>query len=67
VDVWIGDDGLVRKLTLDESLSAQGHSADVKLDLELSDYGTAVNVTAPPADQTLDLTSLLGQFAGTTH
>ncbi len=67
VDVWIGDDGLVRKLTLDESLSAQGHSADVKLDLELSDYGTTVNVTAPPADQTLDLTGLLGQFAGTTH
>ncbi len=67
VDVWVGDDGLVRKLTLDESLAAQGHSAEVKLDLELSDYGTAVNVTAPAADQTFDLTSLLGRFAGTTH
>jgi hypothetical protein len=67
VDVWVGDDGLVRKLTMDESLSAQGQPAEVTLDLELSDYGTEVNVTAPPADETLDLTSLLGQFAGTTH
>jgi hypothetical protein len=67
VDVWVGDDGLVRKLTLDESLSAQGQSAEVKLDLELSDYGTDVNVAAPPADQTFDLTSMLGQLAGSTH
>jgi hypothetical protein len=67
VDVWVGDDGLVRKLTLDESLAAQGQSAEVKLDLEISDYGTDVNVSAPPADQTFDLTGLLGQFAGSTH
>jgi hypothetical protein len=67
VDVWVGDDGLVRKLTMDENLSAQGRSAEVKLDLELSDYGTDVNVTAPPADQTFDVTSMLGALAGSTH
>jgi hypothetical protein len=70
VDVWVGDDGLVRKLTLDESVSMQGHTGDVKLDLELSDYGTSVVVAAPPPDETLDLSGLLSQFgagAGSTH
>jgi len=65
--VWVGDDGLVRKLTLDESLAAPGQSAEVKLDLEISDYGMDVNVSAPPADQTFDLTGLLAKFAGSTH
>jgi hypothetical protein len=70
VDVWVGDDGFVRKLTLDESVSMQGHTGDVKLDLELSDYGTSVDVAAPPSDQTFDLTGLLsrvGAGAGSTH
>jgi len=63
VDVWIGDDGLVRKATVDETVSHGGESATVHLTLGLSDYGTAVNVTAPPSDQTLDLTALVSQFA----
>jgi hypothetical protein len=63
VDVWVGDDGLVRKLTMDESLSAGGSSAAVNLSILFSDYGSDVNVTAPPADQTLDLTALASQIA----
>jgi hypothetical protein len=63
VDVWIGDDGLVRKATVDETVSnAGGDSATVHLTLGLSDYGTAANVTAPPSSDTLDVTGLLSQF-----
>jgi hypothetical protein len=72
LDVWIGnDDGLVRKLTVDEQLK----QATVDLTLEISDYGTPVSVSAPPSDQVLDLNDLIskaGQLAqgfglGTTH
>ena len=57
VDVWIGDDGLVRKLTIDETPRASaGQTAASTWRSTLSDYGTAVNVTAPPSGDTLDLT-----------
>lgn len=70
VDVWIGADGLVRKVTLDESFSANGQSDDVNVSVVFSAYGTPVTVTAPPADQTLDLSGIIGaltQGAGSTH
>ncbi len=60
VEVWIGDDGFVRKLDLTEQLTAGGQSASVDLAVELSDYGTPVTVTAPPADEVLDTSALLG-------
>jgi hypothetical protein len=67
VDVWIGDDGLVRRLTLDESVAKAGQAGAVHLTLNLSDYGTAVNVSAPPSGDTLDLTALAAQAASSVH
>jgi hypothetical protein len=58
VDVWIGDDGLVHKLTFNESVG--GHSGGLTLDI--SDYGTPVTVTAPDANDTLDATGLVGML-----
>jgi hypothetical protein len=55
VDVWIGDDGLVRQVTFDESAD-QG---SVHLTLNLSDYGTPVNVAAPASGDTFDATGLV--------
>jgi hypothetical protein len=71
-DVWIGDDGLVRKLTVDETVGTGNDTANVRVNLGLSDYGTAVNVTAPPSDDTLDATGLVAMAAqnfqsGTAH
>ncbi len=63
VEVWIGDDGLVRKLDLSEDLTVGGQSASMDTILEISDFGTAVAVSAPPADQVLDLTDLAAQAA----
>lgn len=58
VDAWIGDDGLVHKLTFDDSAG----SGSISLTLELSDYGTPVTVTAPAASDTLDVTDLVGMI-----
>jgi hypothetical protein len=58
VDVWIGGDGLVHKLTF----SGSAGSDSVSLTLEISDYGTPVTVTAPDASDTLDATGLVGML-----
>ncbi len=63
VDVWIGDDGLVRKVDVDQTVSNGGQSASAHTTLTLSNYGTAANVTAPASDQTLDVTGLLAMAA----
>jgi hypothetical protein len=60
VTVWIDGDGYVRKL--DESITAQvpgSGTLDLKIAAELSDFGTTVDVTPPPADQTTDLAALM--------
>ncbi len=59
VDVWIGDDdGLLRRLTISEAATENGQTATTRMTMDLSNYGEQVNVTVPPADQTLDLTGL---------
>jgi hypothetical protein len=62
-DVWIGDDGLVRKVTVDDTVGTGSDSATVHLNLGLSDYGTAVNVAAPPSGDTFDATGLVAMAA----
>lgn len=60
VTVWVDGNGYVRKL--DETMSvqsAQAGSIEIKVEALLSDFGTAVDVTPPPADQTTDLATLL--------
>ena len=47
-DVWIGDDGLVRRFT--EKLGSVGTMA-----MTFSDYGEPVTIEAPPVDETIDL------------
>ena len=55
-DVWIDDDGLLRRMRMDMSVAAQSMSVD----LEMYDYGVDVQVEAPPADEVSDLSELLG-------
>src|SRR5262249_48621850 len=51
-DVWIGDDGLVRRTT--ERLGRLG-----SVTTTFSDFGTPVHIEAPPADETVDVSALL--------
>jgi hypothetical protein len=50
-DVWVGDDGLVRRLT--QRVGNVGH-----LTMTFSDYGEPVHIEAPAADATVDLSDL---------
>jgi hypothetical protein len=70
VDVWIGQDDLVRRvqLGLDEAEVGTAGEAQATFTLELYDFGAPVEVTVPPADQvfTVDPSTLanLGDLAG---
>jgi LppX_LprAFG lipoprotein len=59
ITVWVDADGYVRKL--EESMSAQvpgTGTMDLKIGLQMSDFGAKVDGTPPPADQTTDLGTL---------
>jgi hypothetical protein len=59
IDVWIGDDGLVRQVVLDQNATVAGQSGGVHLKLDLNGYGTPVSVSAPAASDTFDATGLV--------
>ncbi len=46
VDVWIGDDDLVRRLEMDVSVG----STKMAMRIELFDFGVSVNATPPPSE-----------------
>ena len=60
VDVWIGSDGLVRRLHENLSYDVNGTQATTDLTMNLTDFGAPVTVTTPPADQVIDLSQLKG-------
>jgi hypothetical protein len=57
VDVWIDDGGLTRRMHYEQKLP-DGSTMD--LTQEYYDFGVDVDVAAPPADEVIDLTELLG-------
>jgi hypothetical protein len=69
-DLWIDGQGRLRKLVLSADASSsskpQGAPAEAvgpaTATLELWDFGTPVEATAPPADQVVDVGGLLGGF-----
>ena len=70
-DLWIDAEGRLRKLVLTADLHQAGPAGagaqPVTLTLVLSDFGTAVDATPPPADQVVDVGGLLGGFLGGTR
>lgn len=62
-DVWINDDDRVVKMqfAIDGSAFGAGSGADggtIEMTMEITDFGVPVDVQAPPADQTVDFSSL---------
>jgi hypothetical protein len=53
VDVWVDADGLVRRVHV--SAGAAGGRGGMEAQLDITDLGVPVDVTAPPADQVLQL------------
>jgi hypothetical protein len=56
-DVWVDADGLPVEVKFSEATSA----GTVQGDVVYSDWGTPVSITAPPANQTVDLAQLIKQ------
>jgi LppX_LprAFG lipoprotein len=61
VDVWIGDDGLVRRLHENFAYPLQGAGTlTTDLTMDLTDFGVQTNIQPPPADETADISALQG-------
>jgi hypothetical protein len=51
VDAWVGEDGLLRRFAITFSMASGGQSVDLAMEMNLHDFGAAVDVKAPnPAD-----------------
>ena len=57
-NVWIGNDGLVRRVAFVYGMPQGGSS---RMTMDLYDYGTHVDIAAPPSDQVFDMTQLAQQ------
>ena len=57
-DVWIDKDGYVRQFKTSYDTTAGGKSMSMSMTMGMSNYGTPVEVSAPPGDQVYDLTDL---------
>ncbi|MBS2965476.1 LppX_LprAFG lipoprotein [Actinocrinis puniceicyclus] len=58
IDVWVSSDGLPVR----ETVSANTSAGATKVDMHLSDWGKPVSISAPPADQVGDISSMMGNL-----
>lgn len=63
VDVWIGEDDLVRRMRMVMKLAEGGSSVDANVDMEMFDYNTEVSIKAPPSDEVADGSKVFGGAA----
>jgi hypothetical protein len=61
IEVWIDDDGLVRRIKQTLGGNGSGLQMNMTMTTDLSDFGTEVNVEEPPADEVVDFSELTGQ------
>jgi LppX_LprAFG lipoprotein len=59
-DVWVGHDGLVRRMKYTYDMQLSGQPTKTTMQTDLYDFGTDVHVTIPPDDTTVDITQLIG-------
>jgi hypothetical protein len=57
-DVWIGKDGLVRRIRGSYGFAENGRGAHVRMTMDLFDYGAHVSIEAPPSSEVFDATPL---------
>jgi hypothetical protein len=60
VDVWIDGDNQLRRMVLNYSATVSGQAASTKMQMDFSNFGEQLNVQAPSASDTVDMTSLGG-------
>jgi hypothetical protein len=64
-DVWIGSDGLVRRVSLSYAFNEHGKSLRIAMSMDIYDYGVDLTIAAPPSDEVYDATQLAQQGLGT--
>lgn len=69
-NVWVGSDGLVRRVRF--AYSVPKAATRLAMTMDLYDYGAHVSIAAPPSSQVFDATQFATQFAqqglaGATH
>src|SRR5581483_2410689 len=57
-DVWVGADGLVRRLRVAYSMTTAGVPLRMTMQMDLGDWGAAASIVAPPAADVLDASEL---------
>ena len=65
VDVWVGEDDLVRRLTQTLSLKGAGGRSQIEQRFELYDFGADVDVRIPPPSEVADVSDLAASGAAT--
>jgi hypothetical protein len=61
IDVWIGNkDGYIYRETASIDYSAAGQTSSISTEINLSNFGEKVNVSVPPASETVDASSMSG-------
>jgi hypothetical protein len=63
MEVWIGEDDLVRRIRLEPSMEILGQEISFDMTMEFYDYGTPVSVQVPAADQVQDMTDVASDAA----
>lgn len=64
IDVWIGHDHLVRRISLDFAECVANRRLRVGMTMDLYDYGPQKPTSIPNADQAYDITPLLSSTLG---
>lgn len=64
VELWVDDEGVLRRMVSSGKVPGQAGvpGGTFKVDYRLSDFGTPLDLTPPPADDTYDVTDLIKKF-----
>ncbi|HZO96164.1 MAG TPA: hypothetical protein VFB42_02215 [Gaiellaceae bacterium] len=62
-DVWVDHSGLVRRIVERYERTVGGSSSSMEITIDLGNYGTEVEVSAPPSDEVFDVTELASKAA----
>jgi hypothetical protein len=65
-DVWIDKDGLVRRIKLSVDTQVQDKPFQMAMTMNLFDYGTHVEIAAPPSSDVFDATQFAQQGLGSS-
>lgn len=63
MDVWIDDEGLVRRMSFAIAMDMLGQEVSMDMDMQLYDFGTEVDVEIPPDDEVADMTDVAAKGA----